>query len=56
MKGSLYKALIGRTVLVPGSEFGVDVPELYYKGREMTADVGQKWDKGQLSGSGLIGL
>ena len=33
MKGnSLYKALIGKIVLVPGSEFGVDVPELYYKG------------------------
>lgn len=32
MKSSLYKALIGRIVLVPGSEFGVDVPELYYKG------------------------
>ena len=30
--GSLYKHLIGKIVLVPGSEFGVDVPEFYYKG------------------------
>ena len=30
--GSLYKHLIGKLVLVPGSEFGVDVPEFYYKG------------------------
>ena len=32
MKSGLYKPLIGRVVFVPGSEFGVDVPELYYKG------------------------
>ena len=32
MKSGLYKSLIGRVVFVPGSEFGVDVPELYYKG------------------------
>ena len=44
MKGGLYKALIGRTVLVPGAEFGVDVPELYYKGKGLALDVGQKWD------------
>lgn len=32
MKASLYKQLIGKIVLVPGSEFGVDIPEFYYKG------------------------
>ena len=32
MKSGLYKPLIGRVVFVPGSEFGVDVPELYYRG------------------------
>ena len=31
-KHSMYKRLIGKTVLVPGQEFGVDVPELYYRG------------------------
>ena len=29
---SLYKRVIGKTVLVPGQEFGVEVPELYYEG------------------------
>ncbi|CAL5226922.1 g9799 [Coccomyxa viridis] len=38
MKSGLYKALIGRVVLVPGSEFGVDVPELYYKARVVRKD------------------
>lgn len=29
---SLYKSVIGKTVLIPASEFAVDVPELWYKG------------------------
>ena len=29
---SLYKRVMGKTVLVPGQEFGVDVPELWYQG------------------------
>ena len=29
---SLYKHVIGKTVQVPGTVFGVDVPDLYYEG------------------------
>lgn len=35
---SVYKSIIGKEVLVPASEFGIDVPELYYKARVMKKD------------------
>jgi hypothetical protein len=28
----VYKSVIGKKVLVPASEFGVDIPEMYYRG------------------------
>jgi hypothetical protein len=35
---SLYKSIVGKTVLVPASEFGIDVPELFYKARIIKKD------------------
>lgn len=32
---SVYKSVIGKTVLIPASVFGVDVPELWYKGQSL---------------------
>ena len=37
--GGLYKHLIGKVVLVPGSEFGVDIPDFYYKGIAPQASI-----------------
>ncbi|CAL8464007.1 g3542 [Coccomyxa elongata] len=35
---SVYKSVIGKTVLIPASVFGVDVPELWYKARVVKKD------------------
>lgn len=35
---SIYKSVIGKTVLIPASVFGVDVPELWYKGEALAIE------------------